>query len=114
MKLFLCKLIFTCAAATEPEVSPRSELVYGTVLYDYYQQNYSDALLQVRVAQAQGYTEGAETKFKLAEGSFAFSDQMFEYANATFESVDPNELTEIDNLRPVSYTHLTLPTILRV
>lgn len=99
MKLFLCKLIFTCAAATEPEVSPRSELVYGTVLYDYYQQNYSDALLQVRVAQAQGYTEGAETKFKLAEGSFAFSDQMFEYANATFESVDPNELTEIDNLR---------------
>ena len=80
MKLFLCKLIFTCAAAAEPEVTPRAELVYGTVLYDYYQENYSDALLQVRVAQEQGYTSGAETKFKLAEGSFAFSDQMFDYA----------------------------------
>ena len=99
MKLFLCKLIFTCAAAAEPEVTPRAELVYGTVLYDYYQENYSDALLQVRVAQAQGHTNGAETKFKLAEGSFAFSDQMFDYATRTFASVDQSELTEIDELR---------------
>lgn len=99
MKLFLCKLIFTCAAAVEPEVTPRSELTYGTVLYDYYQENYSDALLSVRVAQIQGHTEGAETKFKLAEGSFAFSDQMFEYSKAAFASVDESELTELDNLR---------------
>lgn len=99
MKLFLCKLIFTCAAVAEPEVTPRAELVYGTVLYDYYQENYSDALLQVRVAQAQGHTQGAETKFKLAEGSFAFSDQMFDYATSTFASVDQAELTELDELR---------------
>ena len=98
MKLFLCKLIFTCAAAVEPEVTPRSELTYGTVLYDYYQENYSAALLSVRVAQTQGHTTGAETKFKLAEGSFAFSDQMFEYSKEAFESVDASELTEIDNL----------------
>ncbi len=99
MKLFLCKLIFTCAAATEPEVTPRSELTYGTVLYDYYQENYSDALLAVRVAQVQGHTEGAEIKFKLAEGSFAFSDQMFEYSKSAFASVDESELSELDNLR---------------
>jgi len=99
MKLFLCKLIFTCAAAVELEVTPRSELTYGTVLYDYYQENYSDALLSVRVAQVQGHTEGAETKFKLAEGSFAFSDQMFDYSKAAFASVDESELTELDNLR---------------
>lgn len=99
MKAFLCKLIFTCAAAAEPEVTPHAELVYGTVLYDYYQENYSDALLQVRVAQAQGHSQGAETKFKLAEGSFAFSNQMFDYANETFAAVDPAELTELDNLR---------------
>ena len=99
MKSFLCHLIFTCAAAAEPEITPHSELVYGTVLYDYYQENFSDALVQVRVAQTQGYTEGAETKFKLAEGSFAFSDQMFDYANATFEAIDPSELSELDNLR---------------
>ncbi len=99
MKLFLCKLIFTCAAVAEPEITPRAELVYGTVLYDFYQENYSDALLQVRVAQAQGHAEGAETKFKLAEGSFAFSNQMFDYATRTFASVDASELTEIDELR---------------
>ena len=99
MKLFLCKLIFTCAAAVQPEVSPRSELAYGTVLYDFYQQNYSDALLSVRVAQARGHAEGVETKFALAEGSFAFSDQMFDYSREVFDSVDPEELTELDNLR---------------
>jgi len=99
MKLFLCKLIFTCAAAVEPEVTPRSELTYGTVLYDYYQENYADALLSVRVAQSQGHTAGAETKFKLAEGSFAFSNQMFDYSKAAFESVDAGELTELDKLR---------------
>ena len=99
MKLFLCKLIFTCAAVAEPEVTPRAELVYGTVLYDYYQENFTDALLQVRVAQEQGHTEGAETRFKLAEGSFAFSAEMFDYATETFASVEPAELTEIDNLR---------------
>jgi len=99
MKLFLCKLIFTCAAVTEPEVTPRSELAYGTVLYDYYQENYSDALLAVRVAQAQGHDEGAETKFKLAEGSFAFSNQMFEYSKQAFAAVEANELTELDKLR---------------
>jgi len=99
MKLFLCKLIFTCAAVAEPELTPHAELVYGTVLYDYYQENYSDALLLVRVAQLQGHTDGAETKFKLAEGSFAFSDQMFDYAARTFDSVDQSELTDIDELR---------------
>ncbi len=99
MKLFLCKLIFTCAAVAEPELTPHAELVYGTVLYDYYQENYSSALLQVRVAQLQGHTDGVETKFKLAEGSFAFSDQMFDYAARTFSSVDQAELTEIDQLR---------------
>jgi len=96
---FLCKLIFTCAVAAEPEVTPRAELTYGTMLYDYYQENYSDALLKVRVAQTQGHTAGAETRFKLAEGSFAFSDQMFEYSKAAFASVDASELTELDNLR---------------
>lgn len=99
MKLFLCKLIFTCAALAEPEVTPRAELVYGTVLYDYYQENYADALLQVRVAQLQGHTEGAETKFKLAEGSFAFSNQMFDYATSAFANVDQSELSELDEMR---------------
>lgn len=99
MTLFLCKLIFTCAAVAEPEMTPHADLVYGTVLYDYYQEDYSEALLQVRVAQAQGYTEGAETKFKLAEGSFAFSDQMFGYAKRAFDSVEESELTDIDQLR---------------
>lgn len=99
MKLFLCKLILTCVGLEESEVTPRAELTYGTVLYEYYQENYSDALLRVRVAQAQGHTEGSETEFNLAEGSFAFADQMFDYSSSTFDAIDPAELTKIDKLR---------------
>jgi tetratricopeptide (TPR) repeat protein len=98
MKHFICELILSCVIAS-PGAKPIDELTYGNVLYSYYQQDYPEALLTAMVAEAQGRTGDDPARFKLAEGSFAFSDGMYELARETFQKVDPAELTELDRMR---------------
>ena len=44
MKNFICELILSCVVAA-PVGKPVDELTYGTVLYNYYQADYEQALL---------------------------------------------------------------------
>jgi hypothetical protein len=98
MKNFICELILSCVVAA-PVGKPVDELTYGTLLYSYYQQEYQQALLETMVAEAQGRRGEDTVRFDLAKGSFAFSEQMYETARTTFDSVDPAELTELDQMR---------------
>ena len=98
MKSFLCELILGCML-TVPVAKSIDELTYGTMLYDYYRDEYAQALLTTLVAESQGRQGDNPVRFKLAEGSFAFSDGMYGYADATFAAVDPAELTDIDRMR---------------
>lgn len=98
MKAFLCELIFSCAVGA-PGAMPVDELTYRQMLYSYYQQDYQQALLDASVAQAQHRLGDNSVRFELAKGSFAFSDGMYSYARETFDSVDPAELTELDQMR---------------
>jgi hypothetical protein len=98
MKAFLCELIFSCAIAA-PGAMPVDELTYRQMLYSYYQQDYQQALLDASVAEAQHRLGDDPVRFELAKGSFAFSDGMYSYARETFDSVDPAELTELDQMR---------------
>ncbi len=98
MKEFLCKLILSCTLAG-PGAKPADELTYGTVLFDYFQTEYSDALVTAMVADAQGMRGEDSVRFELAEGSFAFADGMFDTAAETFAAIDSSELTPIDQQR---------------
>jgi hypothetical protein len=98
MKAFLCELILSCVIAS-PGAKPLDELTYGGVLYNYYQDDYQQALLDTMVAEAQGRLGEDPVRFELAKGSFAFSDGMYELARQTFAGVDPAELTELDKMR---------------
>ncbi len=98
MKAFLCELIFSCAVGA-PGAMPVDELTYRHMLYSYYQQDYQQALLMANVAEAQNRQGENRLRFELAEGSFAFSDGMYGYAREIFDSVDPDELTALDEMR---------------
>ena len=98
MKNFICELILSCVVAA-PVGKPVDELTYGTMLYSYYQQEYQQALLETMVAESQGRRGEDTVRFDLAKGSFAFSEQMYETARSTFDSVDEAELTELDQMR---------------
>lgn len=97
MKWLLCELILSCLASATPMTL--DELTYRTVLFDYYQERYDDALVNTLVAEAQGRTGDNDSRFTLARGSFAFKDGMYAYARETFDSVARDELTTEDRLR---------------
>ena len=99
MKQFFCELLFICTAATGQEAQPIDELAYGTVLYEYYQEEYQDALLNVLIAESRGQLGEDQIRFELAKGSFAFAEGMYDYANEVFGAVPEGELTELDEMR---------------
>ena len=98
MKAFLCELILSCVLAA-PGAKPVDELTYGTLLYSYFQEDHSQALLEAMIAEAQGNRGADPVRFELAKGSFAFSEGMYAMAKQTFDSVDPAELTDLDRMR---------------
>ncbi|MEM8768811.1 MAG: hypothetical protein AAGE43_15290 [Pseudomonadota bacterium] len=98
MKHFICELILSCVVAS-PVGKPIEELTYGTMLYSYYQQDFHQALLDTMVAEAQTRRGDEFARFDLAKGSFAFSDGMYDLARTTFDGVDPEELSQLDQMR---------------
>ena len=98
MKQFFCELLFTCTMLA-PVGQPVDDLTYGTVLYDYFQEDYQAALLSSLVAEGQGRRGENPIRFDLATGSFAFADGMYAYANEIFDAVPEGELSETDQLR---------------
>ncbi|MEM7079511.1 MAG: hypothetical protein AAF513_12870 [Pseudomonadota bacterium] len=98
MKQFFCELLFICTVAG-PGAKPVDELTYGTVLYDYYQADYQNALVNALVAQKQGRRGEDTIRFDLATGSFAFADGMYGYASDIFAAVPEGELTDLDSMR---------------
>ncbi|MCZ6655721.1 MAG: hypothetical protein O7C67_00350 [Gammaproteobacteria bacterium] len=95
---FLCELILICTLGAA-DAKPIDELTYGTVLYEYYQQQYAAAMLTTLVAEEQGRLGDNPIRFELAKGSFAFADAMYDYARETFEGVPEEELTDLDRMR---------------
>ncbi len=53
MKEFLCDWILSCVLSVQP-VTPLPDLYYGTVLYDYYQDDYQQALLDALIVERRG------------------------------------------------------------
>ncbi len=98
MTSFLCHLLFSCALSA-PGARSIDELTFGTALYDYYLQRYDQALVDVMVAEQQGRTGDDPVRFELAKGSFAFEQGMYRFATATFQGVDPGELSDLDRMR---------------
>ena len=98
MKAFLCKLLFSCTLAG-PGAKPIDELTYGTVLYDYFQEDYAAALVTTMVAERQARRGEDVVRFELAAGSFAFQHGLYGLATETFSAINATELTEIDQLR---------------
>ena len=98
MKTLLCKLILSCLAPA-PAGMPVDDLRYGMVLYSYYQQDYSQALVDTLVAEARDQRGEDVIRFELAKGTFAFADGMYKYASDTFSALDEAELTDLDRMR---------------
>ena len=98
MKQFLCELLFTCSLLG-PGAQPVDDLTYGTVLYEYFQEDHQAALLRALVAEQQGRRGENTTRFDLATGSFAFADGMYDYASDTFAAIDEAEIEKIDQMR---------------
>jgi hypothetical protein len=98
MKQFLCELLFSCALLG-PGAPPVDELTYGTVLYEYFQQDNQAALLAALVAEQQGRRGDNTIRFELATGSFAFADGMYGYAGDVFAGIDQAEIEQIDQMR---------------
>lgn len=98
MNELLCKLILSCTLAG-PGAKPVDELTYGTVLFDYFQESYSEALVTTLVAEERGFQGDDPVRFELAKGSFAFKEQLYDLASDTFGALDPAELTDLDQQR---------------
>ncbi len=98
MKEFLCDWILSCLLTVQP-VTPLPDLYYGTVLYDYYQDDYQQALLDALIVERRGVVGEDPVRLQLAKGSFAFADGMFAMAEETFASVGDGELTPLDKMR---------------
>ena len=98
MKELLCDWILSCVLSVQP-VTPLPDLYYGTVLYDYYQDDYQQALLDAMIVERRGAVGDDPVRLQLAKGSFAFADGMFAMAEQTFASVGDGELTPLDKMR---------------
>ncbi len=98
MKELLCDWILSCVLTVQP-VTPLPDLYYGTVLYDYYQDDYQQALLDALIIEQRGAVGNDPVRLQLAKGSFAFADGMFAMAEQTFASVGEGELTPLDKMR---------------
>jgi len=98
MKSFLCEWILSCVLTAQP-VTPLPDLYYGTVLYDYYQDDYQQALLDSLIVERRGAIGDEPARLQLAKGSFAFADGMYSMAEQTFASVADGELTPLDKMR---------------
>jgi tetratricopeptide (TPR) repeat protein len=98
MKGFLCDWILSCVLSVQP-VTPLADLYYGTVLYDYFQDDYSQALLDAMIAERRGAVGDDPVRLQLAKGSFAFADGMFALADQTFASAGADALPPLDKMR---------------
>lgn len=98
MKQFLCELLFSCSVLTAG-AQPVDELTYGTVLYEYFQEQHQAALLNALVAEKQQRRGENTVRFDLAAGSFAFADGMYAYANETFAGIPEGEIEKLDQMR---------------
>jgi hypothetical protein len=98
MKELLCDWILSCVLTVAP-VTSLPDLYYGTMLYDYYQQDYQQALLDTLIVERRGELGADPVRFELAKGSFAFADGMYALAEQTFAAVADGELTPLDQMR---------------
>lgn len=98
MKSFLCDWILSCVLASAP-VTTLPDLYYGTLLYDYYQEDYQQALLDSLIIEERNAIGPDTVRFELAKGSFAFGDGMYAMAETTFAGVADGELTPLDQMR---------------
>jgi len=81
---------FSSAQAEERPTAPLSsvaDLRYGVVLFEYYQNNYMQALSELLVAQARGGIKGHEENPKIIEGGISLAFGMERKAGEIFEQL---------------------------
>ncbi len=98
MNTILCNLLITCVVGLQ-DISPLEELSYGTVLYEYYQGQYEGAMVRALVAETQNRTGDDPVRFRVAKGSFAFANGMFNYAHDIFSGIDAEQLDNLEQQR---------------
>ena len=98
MNTILCNLLITCVVGMQ-DISPLEELSYGTVLYEYYQEQYEAAMVQALMAESQNRTGDDPLRFQIAKGSFAFANGMFNYAHDVFSDLDADQLSVLEQQR---------------
>ena len=98
MKSWLCEWLLSCAVLLEggPDIQ---ELHYGRLLYAYYQQDYQQALVLALQAEQRGWRAQAPVRYTMAEGSFAFAQGMYRFADERFALLDDSQLSELDRQR---------------
>lgn len=78
-------LIFSCAnSSAEKPLSSVADLRYGVALYEYYQEEYMDALAELLVAKERGGIEGHGANPEIMEGGFAVGYGMERHASDIF------------------------------
>jgi tetratricopeptide (TPR) repeat protein len=98
MKAFLCEWLITCVLAA-PGVRTPDELAYGNVLFAYFQEDYTGALVESLIAEQRGVRGTDPARFVLAQGSLAFAEGLHRMSDDAFASLDPAALQEIDRMR---------------
>ncbi len=83
--LFTLVLIFSCVHShAEKPLSSVADLRYGVALYEYYQEEYMDALAELLVAKERGGIQGHGDNPEIMEGGFAVGYGMERHASDIF------------------------------
>jgi len=98
IKALLCELLFACLLAAPGPRTP-DELAYRQMLFAYYQNDYTGALVETLVAEARGTLGEDPTRFLLARGSLAFAEGLGRMSDQAFGSLSADSLNEIDRMR---------------
>lgn len=98
MKALLCELLFACVMAA-PGPRTADELAYGQLLYAYFQEDYSGALVEALIAEQRGTLADDPARFALARGSLAFAEGLHRMSDAAFATLDPAALDDVDRMR---------------
>lgn len=90
----LIALLFLVSVGVQ--ASSVRDLKYGTILFDYYQQNYFDALIGYEVAKERNELEHNENEARLLQGGMALSYGLPEKAENIFSTLLDKDISEGD------------------
>ncbi|KAA1192389.1 hypothetical protein F0M18_06850 [Pseudohalioglobus sediminis] len=80
--------VFAASAEPEPgDAVPPTELAYGVVLYEYFQQRYFDAMVELGAAQQRAQLQNSAGEAELLRGGMSLSYGMERQARSIFDNI---------------------------